>query len=85
MFTSDSMLFNIITDKKINYFSINNYGNYGYDGINKMKDRIDNMHDVYFYLNDFFNRQSATEINEYIIENSQFKYEIMGSKVYYKE
>lgn len=85
MFTCDSMLFNIITDKKIDYFSINNYGNYGYDGINKMKNRIDNMHDVYFYLNDFSNRQSATEINEYIIENSQFKYEIMGDKVYYKE
>ena len=85
MFSCDSMLFNIITDKKIDYFSINNYGNYGYNGINKMKNKIDNMHDVYFYLNGCTNKQSATEINEYIIENSQFKYEIMGNKVYYKE
>ena len=85
MFSCDSMYFNIITDKRIDYFSINNYGNYGYNGINKMKKKIDNMHDVYFYLNDCTNRQSATEINEYIIDNSQFKYEIMGNKVYYKE
>ena len=40
---------------------------------------------VYFYLNGCTNKQSATEINEYIIENCQFKYEIMGNKVYYKE
>lgn len=85
MFSCDSMFFNIITDKRIDYFSINNYGNYGYNGINKMKKKIDNMHDVYFYLNDCTNRQSATEINEYIIDNSQFKYEIMGNNVYYKE
>ena len=50
-----------------------------------MKKRIDDMHDVYFYLNGCTNKQSAIEINEYIIENCQFKYEIMGNKVYYKE
>ena len=85
MFSCDSMIFNIITDKNIDYFSNNNYGNFGYNGINKMKKKIDDMHDVYFYLNGCTNKQSATEINEYIIENSQFKYEIMGNKVYYKE
>ena len=85
MFSCDGMLFNIITDKKIDYFSVNLYGNFGYDGVNKIKNRIDNMHDVYFYLNDCRNRQTAIEINDYIIENSQFKYEIMGNKVYYKE
>ena len=85
MFSCDSMIFNIITDKNIDYFSINNYGNFGYNGINKMKKRIDDMHDVYFYLNGCTNKQSAIEINEYIIEKCQFKYEIMGNKVYYKE
>ncbi len=85
MFSCDSMIFNIITDKNIDYFSNNNYGNFGYNGINKMKKKIDDMHDVYFYLNGCTNKQSAIEINEYIIENCQFKYEIMGNKVYYKE
>lgn len=81
----------IINDKKFDYFDILNDGNYGYNGIEKMKKRIDNMHDQVFIVSmkdyysddEFF--QFSEEIAEYIIDNckkidSKYIYE-----VYYKE
>ena len=45
------MIFDIASDHKITYFDVPLYGNFGYDGVNSMNKKIDDMHDVYFYCN----------------------------------
>ena len=85
MFSYDSMFFDIMCGHKITYFDIPNNGNYGYNGINKMKDRIDDMHGVYFYLNSREDTQFSMDIYNYIKEVSVKKYNISGFEVYYKE
>ena len=85
MFSYDNMFFDIMSNHQITYFDIPNDGNYGYDGINKMKKRIDDMHDVYFYINKREDTQFSMEIYDYIVEVSDKKYSIEDFLVYYKE
>ena len=85
MFSYDNMFFDIMSNHQIPYFDIPNDGNYGYDGINKMKKRIDDMHDVYFYINKREDTQFSMEIYDYIVEVSDKKYSIEDFLVYYKE
>lgn len=85
MFSFYNMFFDISTDKKITYFDVPLYGNFGYDGINNMKERIDKMHDVYFYVSDDDNVQYAKEIYDYIKNNSEFVETYLGIDIYYKK
>ncbi|MBQ1551341.1 MAG: hypothetical protein IIZ67_04480 [Bacilli bacterium] len=85
MYSYDNMFFDIMSDHPITYFDVPDNGNFGYDGINKMKKRIDNMHDVYFYVNKREDTQFCMEIYDYIIEVSEKKYTIEDFNVYYKE
>ena len=85
MFSYDNMFFDIMSNHKITYFDIPNSGNYGYNGINKMKKKIDKMHDVYFYINKREDTQFSMEIYNYIKEVSVKKYKIEDFIVYYKE
>ena len=85
MYSYDNMFFDIMSDHPITYFDVPDNGNFGYDGINKMKKRIDNMHDVYFYVNKREDTQFCMEIYDYIIEVSEKKYTIEDFSVYYKE
>ena len=85
MFSYDNMFFDIMSNHQITYFDIPNDGNFGYKGISKMKNKIDNMHDVYFYVNKREDTQFCMEIYDYIIEVSEKKYTIEDFSVYYKE
>jgi len=60
------MFFDIETNNKITYFDIPLHGNFGYNGISKMKNKIDKCHDSYFFISDSNNVQFAEELNNYI-------------------
>ena len=85
MFAYPNMFYDIASDHSITYFDIPLYGNFGYDGVRTMKEKIDEMHDVYFYVQNHTNPQYCVEIYEYIRENGKKSYEIGGFEVYYKE
>lgn len=85
MFSYDNMFFDIMSNHQITYFDIPNDGNFGYDGINKMKNKIDDMHDVYFYINKREDTQFCMEIYDYIVEVSDKKCSIEDFLIYYKE
>ena len=75
-----------------NMFGVLNKGNYGYDGTNKMINRIKNMDDTYFIIdmnNYYYGRidswsQHDCELIDYIMENGECV-EKVGDlyKVYY--
>ena len=85
MLSMYSMYFDIESDKKITYFDIPLYGNFGYDGLNKMKKKISNMHDTYFFVSDSENRQYANELNNYVRKNCIFKEKYNNMEIYYME
>jgi len=85
MFSYDNMFFDIMSNHQITYFDIPNDGNFGYNGISKMKNKIDDMHDVYFYINKREDTQFCMEIYDYIVEVSDKKYSIEDFLIYYKE
>ena len=41
--SSDAYFYQITMNRKIDYYSLNNYGNHGYNGTSKMYDRIDKL------------------------------------------
>lgn len=45
-----AMIIDIISNRKITYFDITLKGNYGYNGTEKMIAKIDNLKDVYFFI-----------------------------------
>ena len=53
----------IIHEEKTNYFTILNKGNYGYDGTNKMKNKIDQMNNVFFIVDNSAYLLSKNESN----------------------
>ena len=87
---SENYYYKIISNKKINYFDLPNNGNYGYNGINKMKNKIQNTHKVYFVLdkeliNSKDNNQYIDELGIYVIKNSNKIKSIGPYDIYYKE
>ena len=88
---SENYFYKVINDEKLNYFDLPNYGNYGYNGINKMKKKINKKHDVYFIIdselinNTDSNQQYIRELGEYVIKSSSKKKNIGVYEIYYKE
>ena len=85
MLSINSMYFDIESNHKITYFDIPLYGNFGYDGLNKMKNKIDNMHNTYFFVLDDGNRQYINKLNDYVRDNSIYVENIENYEIYYKE
>lgn len=87
---TENYFYKITNNKKITYFDLPNYGNYGYDGYNTMKERIDSLNNTYFiinrsaFVNKDFNQQYYKELVSHI---TRFKYikNINNYEVYYKE
>lgn len=86
-----NMLYNIINDKDIDYFSVPLYGNFGYNGINKMIEKISSYNDKIFIVSkkDYNNKrkdsQYCKEIAKYIMDNYKKIDSKYGYEVYYKE
>ena len=85
MFSLSSMFFDISTNHKITYFDIPLYGNFGYNGVNNMKKRIDSIHDAYFFIQFNDDRQFSDEIYNYIKKVSKKQKELEGYEIYYKK
>jgi len=85
MFAFTNMFYDIASNHEITYFDIPLYGNFGYNGVDSMINKVKDMHDVYFYVEDNPNIQYCSEIYDYIRESSVFKYQISSFEVYYKE
>ena len=83
----------IIQEEKTNYFTILNYGNYGYNGTAKMIKKVKNMNDVYFIVDVAYRYQEESskmsqfdvELVDYIIEHSKKIDNVYGYDVYYKK
>ena len=74
---TQSVYFTIINDEKIDYFDVLNTGNYGYNGTEKMIEKVDKMKNQIFIINMHKYRFAGKEdqldkkIIEYVIENSE--------------
>lgn len=89
------MYFDIISNHEINYFSIPLYGNYGYHGTEKMIQKIEKMHNCYFFVEYSLyhwlkthpdeQSQFMIELADTVIENAEFVEESGLFWVYYKE
>ena len=61
-----NILYNVINDYEIDYFSVPLYGNFGYNGINKMIEKVDSYNDKIFIV-------STNEYNERKKDSQFFK------------
>lgn len=64
-----AMIIDIISNRKITYFDITLKGNYGYNGTKKMITKIDNLKDVYFFID----MQSLSEC----LDKTQLDYKLL--------
>ena len=86
-----NILYNVINDYEIDYFSVPLYGNFGYNGINKMIEKVDSYNDKIFIVstNEYNERKKDSqffkEVAKYIMENYQKIDSKYGYEVYYKE
>lgn len=83
MISMSSMFFDIECGNKITYFDVPLHGNFGYNGIEKMKNKISKSHDSYFFIQDSNNVQFANELNDYIRSNYKFIEKIEDFEIYY--
>ena len=80
----------ISNEKDINYYTILNYGNYGFDGTRMMLEKIKGEKDKYFVLDSNLSSklevaQYMVELKEYIERNSKLVKQIDNYKIYYKK
>ena len=88
---SENYFYKIINNRKLNYFDLPNYGNYGYNGVNKMMKKNNKKHDVYFVIdkelvaNENDNQQYIKELGEEVINKSELVKTIGLYEIYYKK
>ena len=86
-----TMQYDIIHDNDIDYYDIMLYGNFGYDGVNKMIENIkhEDRHTFivsrYDYQKDTEDSQFAKKIVDYVIDNGCMIDSKYGYDVYYLE
>ena len=91
LFATENYFYKITNNKKISYFDLPNYGNYGYDGYNKMKDKINNSHDTYYLVSETGLDSNADiqqyykELVKYIMKNGKFIEKNEDYSLYYFE
>lgn len=86
---SENYYFKIINDKKISYYDLCNYGNYGYNGIDNLLKRLDNEKRVYFVIDNSIKKNTSNQyiykFSEFVRNNSKLKKKIDNYYIYYKE
>ena len=84
-------ILNTSNNRKIDYFNVINYGNLGYEGTNMMINKIKNIHNKTFILNDnlIYNKSEIDQTNDdivkYIVDNTKKIKNIGNFGFYYKE
>jgi hypothetical protein len=79
IFSEKGSYYSIILDKKLDYFTISHRGNYGYNGLNKMKNRFNKTHDTYFFVDYHFYKLIKKDLakgSKTQISKSQFDMEL---------
>lgn len=87
---SDAYFYKITCNMKIDYFNLNNYGNHGYNGTEKMKKKIDSLEKNTIIIVDRVNtlrkqkkrEQYNVEIAKYAMKKGTFKENITAYSVY---
>lgn len=85
----DAYFFKIVADRDINYYDLLNYGNHGYDGTNKIINRIRSEKNPTFIVNvDAYKEKSRRqqfnrEIVKYVLDNYK-QVEILDNYVIYE-
>lgn len=80
-----------MNNKKIDYFDLPNYGNYGYNGVDKMKDSIKCVHNSYFVIDNTLinntdsSQQYIKELGNYIISKGSYVTSIGVYDIYLKK
>lgn len=86
-----AMIIDIISNRKITYFDITLKGNYGYKGTEKMITKIDNLKDVYFFIDmqSLLKCLDKTQLDykllTTIIKTSKLVDKVDSYNIYYKE
>lgn len=89
---SENYFYKIVNNEKIDYFDLPNYGNYGYNGLKILKNKISKVNNTYFVLdrelvnNTDSNQQYIKELGQFVIKKSNYKINSIGVyDIYYKE
>ena len=88
---SENYYYKIMNNKKIDYFDLPNYGNYGYNGVDKMKDSIKCVHNSYFVIDNTLinntdsSQQYIKELGNYIISKGSYVTSIGVYDIYLKK
>ena len=91
MMGSENYFYKINNNKKIGYYDLCNYGNYGYNGVNKITKKLENEHDVLIILDKNLykkkrsNQQYIIELSDTTIKTSTKVKTINNYEIYYKE
>ena len=88
---SENYFYKIKSNSSITYFDLPNYGNYGYNGTEKIINRLKELDDVLIvidkecYFDDNSSQQYLKEAVTYIIKNCKLEKRIGNYEVYLKE
>lgn len=88
---SENYFYKIKSNSSITYFDLPNYGNYGYNGTEKIINMLKDLDDVLIvidkecYLEESFSQQYLKEAVTYIIDNCKFKKRVGNYEIYLKE
>ena len=88
---SENYFYKIKSNSSITYFDLPNYGNYGYNGTEKIINMLKELDDVLIvidkecYLEESFSQQYLKEAVTYIIDNCKFKKRVGNYEIYLKE
>ena len=88
----ENVLFNIISERKIDYYTILNYGNHGHNGTTRMLNKLEAEKNVYIVV-DTSNQQIEKkgvgqfmiELQNYVEKTTKLDKQIGNYKIYYKE
>ena len=88
---SENYFYKIKNNLDITYFDLPNYGNYGYDGVSKLLNRLKKVKNSYFildksaYLSKDSSQQYIKEVYQYIVDEGVKVKEIGYYQIYYIE
>lgn len=92
MVSNQAMFFDIATDREITCFSVPLYGNYGYNGTNKMISQVKRLKNQIFFIEKLqydkllsTSEQLDTQLIQYIISHSERIDEVGNYYIYRKE
>lgn len=87
MIDTNGMFYDIVTDKKINYYDVPLTGNYGKEGNKKLINMLENKN--YYFIHEEYKDRGVSQFDiefcEYVINNSKLVDNIGDYNIYYYE